>query len=87
MTLVRVFLRGVDYFFFPFILLKDARANATLGSDSFVVWVKENFLSDIGFSSQEFSHLKSIMTPKPIKEIAEAVVVEYGLKLGDIIRK
>jgi len=66
---------------------EDARANAILGSDSFIVWVKENFLGEIGFSSRDFSHLKTIRTPKPIKEIAEAVAEEYGLKSGEIIKK
>ena len=49
--------------------------------------VKENFLSEIGFSSRDFSHLKTIRTPKPIKEIAEAVAEKYGLKSGEIIKK
>lgn len=66
---------------------EDARANAILGSDSFIVWVKENFLSEIGFSSRDFSHLKTIRTPLPIKKIAEAVAEEYGLKSGEIIKK
>jgi len=66
---------------------EDARANAILGSDSFIVWVKENFLSEIGFSSRDFTHLKTIRTPKPIKEIAEAVAEEYGLKSEEIIKK
>ena len=64
-----------------------ARANAILGSDSFVVWVKENFLSEIGFLSKDFSHLKTIRTPIPIQEIAEEVAEEYGLKAGEIIKE
>jgi len=66
---------------------EDARANAILGSDSFIVWVKENFFSEIGFASRDFSHLKTIRTPLPIKEIAEAVAEEYGLKSEEIIKK
>jgi len=65
----------------------DARANAILGSDSFIVWVKENFLSEIGFSSPGFFPiLKTIRTPKLIKEIAEAVAEEYGLKSEEILK-
>ena len=52
-----------------------------------MVWVKENFLSEIGFSSRAFSHLKTIRTAKPIQEIAEAVAEEYGLIPVEIIKK
>ncbi|MDP8275777.1 MAG: transposase [Candidatus Euphemobacter frigidus] len=65
----------------------DARANAILGSDSFIVWVKENFLSEIRLSSRDFSNLKTIRMPMPIKEIAEAVAEEYGVMVSEITKK
>ena len=67
--------------------LKAAKGNAILGSDSFIVWVKERFLSGEEFLPQAYSHLKTIREPVGIRKIAEAVAKEYGIEAEEIIKK
>jgi len=67
--------------------LKEVKANAVLGSDSFIVWVKEHFISEAGFRPRAYSHLKAIREPVAIRKIAEAVAKEYGVKPEEIIKK
>jgi len=66
--------------------LQETRANAILGSDSFTVWVKENFLSDISLPPRDFTHLREIKNVIPVKRIAEIVAKEYGVEPDKIIK-
>lgn len=66
---------------------EDAKARAILGSDSFIVWVKENFLNKEDFSTKAYSHLKAIRGSVSIKEIAVAVAKEYGIDGEEIIKR
>jgi len=67
--------------------LQEARANAILGSDNFVVWLKDQFLKGKDLPPRDFTHLKKIYEGVPVKNIAEAVAAEYGIEPKDIIRK
>jgi REP element-mobilizing transposase RayT len=64
-----------------------AKASTILGSDSFVVWVKENFLNKDDFSTKAYSHLKAIRNPVSIGEIANVVAKEYGIEEEEIIKR
>jgi len=64
-----------------------AKASVILGSDSFIVWVKENFLNKDDFSAKAYSHLKTIREPVSIAEIARAAAKEYGIEGAEIIKR
>ena len=64
--------------------LEKARANALLGTDNFVTWVSANILKQRELLVYDYSHLKEIKKAIPIKELAEAVAKEYGVKAEEI---
>jgi putative transposase len=66
--------------------LRETKANAILGSDSFIFWVKENILKPSELPPRDFSHLKEMKEAIPIKEIAKAVADEYGINTEEIIK-
>lgn len=66
--------------------LEETRANTILGSDSFTVWVKEKFLSDISLPPRDFTHLKEIKGVISVKRIADIVAQEYGVEPDKIIK-
>ena len=66
--------------------LQETRANAILGSDSFTVWVKENFLSDISLPPRDFTHLRGINDVISVQKIAEVVADEYEVEPEKIIK-
>ena len=59
---------------------------AILGSDSFVVWIKEQFLDIEALKNQDYSGLKELKRLIPVEEIAGAVAEEYGIKPEEILR-
>ena len=66
--------------------LKEAKANAILGSDSFVVRIKEQFL-DVGtWKDKDYPHLKRLKESIPLGDIAKAVAEEYGVRPEEILR-
>ena len=64
--------------------LKKTRGNAILGTDNFMAWVSENILKQRELLVYDYSHLKEIKKAIPIKELAEAVAKEYGVKAEEI---
>ena len=66
--------------------LKETKANAILGSESFVSWVKGKFLGERELMSRDYANLKLINKAIPIKEIAKEVAKEYGIRAEDIIK-
>lgn len=66
--------------------LKEAIANALLGTDSFVAWVSENILKQRELPAYDYSHLKEIKKPIPIKELVKAVAKEYQVEAEEIIK-
>jgi len=66
--------------------LEEAKAGAILGTDSFVVWVKEQFLDIKSLKNQDYSGLKELKRLIPAEEIAGLVAEEYGIKPEDILR-
>lgn len=66
--------------------LRETRANAILGSDSFTEWVNENILSDISLPPRDFTHLKGIKNVIPVKRIANIVAQEYGVESDNLIK-
>ena len=65
--------------------LEEVKAGAILGSDSFVVWVKEQFLDIKSLKNQDHSGLKELKRLVPAVEIAGLVAEEYGIKPEDIL--
>lgn len=65
--------------------LEEARAGAILGSDTFVGWVKEQFLDLKTLKNQDYSGLKELKRIIPVEEIAGLVAANYGIKPGDIL--
>ncbi len=66
--------------------LKAATANALLGTDSFVAWVSEDILKQRELPAYDYSHLKEIRKPFPVKELAVAVAKEYQIEAEEIIK-
>ena len=66
--------------------LEEAKAGAILGTDSFVVWVKEQFLDIKSLKNQDYSGLKELKRLILAEEIAGLVAEEYGIKPEDILR-
>jgi len=66
--------------------LEEAKAGAILGSDSFVIWVKEQFLDIKSLKNQDYSGLKELKRLIPAEEIAGLVAEEYGINSEDILR-
>jgi len=65
---------------------QETRANAILGSDSFTVWVKENYLSEMSLPPRDFTHLRGIKNVISAKRIAEIIASEYEVEPEKIIK-
>jgi putative transposase len=63
-----------------------AKADAILGTDSFVSWLKKKFLDVKEWRSQDFSHIKTLQREIPVEEIAKVVGEEYGVEPREILR-
>ena len=66
--------------------IKGRKANAILGSDSFVVRIKEQFLDVKEWKDKDYPHLKTLKKSIPVEEIARAVAEEYGVRPEEILR-
>jgi putative transposase len=66
--------------------LKETKANAILGSDSFVVWIKEQFLDVAKWKNKDYPHVKTLKKVVPVNEIAKTVGDEYGVKPEELLR-
>lgn len=64
---------------------KKAKANAILGSDSFVVWIKEQFLDVRQWDNKAYPHIKTLKKSMPVQDIAKAVAEEYRVKPEEIV--
>jgi REP-associated tyrosine transposase len=66
--------------------LEEVKAGAILGSDSFVVWVKEQILEIKSLKEKDHPGLKELKRSVPAEEIAAAVAKEYGTYPKIILR-
>jgi len=66
--------------------IKEAKANAILGSDSFVVRIKEQFLDARTWKDKDYPHLKRLKKSIPLEDIAAAVAEEYEVQPDEILR-
>jgi putative transposase len=66
--------------------IKEAKANAILGSDSFVDWIKEKFLDGKEWKDRDYPHLKTLKKSIPVEKIAQAVAKEYNVKPEEILK-
>lgn len=66
--------------------LEEAKASAILGSDSFVVWIKERFLDITALKNKDYTGLKELKKSVPVEKIAGAVAEEYEVKPEEIKR-
>jgi len=66
--------------------LEKAKAGAILGSDDFVVRIKEQFLDITTWKNKDYPGLKKLKKSVPVKEIAGAVAKEHGIKPKEILK-
>jgi REP element-mobilizing transposase RayT len=66
--------------------LAEVKAGAILGNDSFVVWVKEQFMDIKSLKEKDYPGLKELKKSVSVEEIAIAVAKEYGTYPEKILR-
>ena len=66
--------------------LEKAEAGAILGSDDFVVRIKEQFLDVTTWKNKDYPHVKTLKKVVPVNEIAQAVGDKYGVKPEELLR-
>lgn len=66
--------------------LEETKAGTILGTDGFVVWIKEQFLDIKSLKNQDHSGLKELKRSVSAEELAGLVGEEYGIKPEDILR-
>ena len=66
--------------------LEKAKAGAILGSDDFVIRIKEQFLDIKILKNKDYPHVKTLKKVVPVNEIAQAVGKEYGIKPEELLR-
>lgn len=66
--------------------LGEVKANAILGTERFIGWVKEQFIDVREWPSKDYPYMKALQKTIPVEEIAEVVARDYGVEPQDIVK-
>jgi chromosomal replication initiation ATPase DnaA len=66
--------------------LTEARAEAVLGTDSFIEWVRKTFIDGREWKRKEQPQVRSIRGSIPVREIARVVGEEYGVRVEELMK-
>jgi REP element-mobilizing transposase RayT len=66
--------------------LKEARAGAVLGTDSFIDWVRKTFIDGYEWVRKEQPQVAKLKGEVPVKEIARVVGEVYGVKPEELLK-
>ncbi|MEI6634296.1 MAG: transposase [Chlamydiota bacterium] len=66
-------------------ILKETQAEAILGTDSFITWVKETFIEGKEWEQREYPHVRELRSSIPVDAIAGIVSKEYGTVPGELL--
>jgi putative transposase len=59
-------------------ILEETQAEAILGTDSFITWVKKTFIEGKEWKQREYPHVRELRSSIPVEVIAKMVSKEYG---------
>ncbi|MCX6354913.1 MAG: hypothetical protein NTZ78_08425 [Candidatus Aureabacteria bacterium] len=65
--------------------LKEARAEAVLGTDSFIEWIRETFIDVKEWTRKEQPQVGLLRGVIPVQEMARAVGEEYGVRPEEVV--
>ena len=65
--------------------LKEARAEAVLGTDSFIEWIRKTFIDVKQWTRKEQPQVGLLRGVIPVQEMARAVGEEYGVRAEDVV--
>ncbi|MCX6355740.1 MAG: hypothetical protein NTZ78_12690 [Candidatus Aureabacteria bacterium] len=66
--------------------LAEARAEAVLGTDSLIEWVRKTFIAGKEWTGRDWPQVRSLSGVIPVKEIARVVGKEYGVKPEELLK-
>jgi len=66
--------------------LGEVKANAILGTETFIEWVKEQFLDEREWPRKDYPHIRTLQKTIPVEHIAEIVAQGYGVKAQEIVK-
>jgi REP element-mobilizing transposase RayT len=67
-------------------ILEETRAEAILGTDSFISWVKKTFVDGKEWEQREYPHVLELREAIPVEVIAKIVSREYGTVPEELLR-
>ena len=59
-------------------VLEETRAEAILGTDGFITWVKKTFVEEKEWEQREYPHVRELKSSIPVEVFAKIVSKEYG---------